>query len=492
MVASIASPIVLPIILLAGDPAASTAAAPPDFTPIEAHLEKGWKDLRLPSLSAAVVLRDGPVLLRAFGFARLVPARPAAPDTLYRIGSVTKVFTATLLVVLRDRGALALDDPVDRHLPPGVRLATDPRGAPAITLRHLATHASGLPRLPVNLAPRGTDPYGGFAAARLLEGLPRTPLDAPAGARYAYSNLGFGVLGLALERASGKPYGTLLEEEILRPLGMTSTRIGVREEDRPRLAAGYGEGRDREAEPWDLGCLAPAGGIICSAADLAKFLALELRAGEAGVRPVGGGSLRETQTPQRLTDGWKGAIGLGWHVRPLEESWSAVWHNGRVGGFTSYMALCPERGVAVALLANCGRSVDDLGLAVLIDAVRRLGTDRPRDIDPRVRRAAEALVARFGDGSPDSLEDLFHPQFLAEIPLAGLRPYLAGIGRRYGSCTGVEVTAGEKPRAARLTFRFPGRTLPCDIEVDPIEGKIVHLFFPEESPKGPRGSSRGF
>ena len=135
-----------------------------------------------PSLAAAVVQGDRIAFAAVHGFADRASSRRATRATLYRIGSVSKVFTATLLVQLRDKGLVRLDDPVSKYLPPKVKMPQDPRGARHITLRHLATHSSGLPRNPVNMTGTKADPWNGYATTQLYDGLAETKLDYPTGA----------------------------------------------------------------------------------------------------------------------------------------------------------------------------------------------------------------------------------------------------------------------------------------------------------------------
>lgn len=447
-------------------------------------VEKEWADGKFPSLSAAVVGKDGPLAIRAFGVADRKAGRAATPETLYRIASVTKPFTATLLVLLRDRGVVGLDDPVARHLPAGLRLPVDPRGAPAITLRHLATHASGLPRVPPNLAPRGRDLYGGYTLEALYAGLAALELEAPVGARYAYSNLGYGLLGHALERAAGEPYETLIRKLLAEPLGMKDTTVTLSDRQRSALAIGYeGDGSSSEAEPWDLGCLAPAGGLVSSAADLARWVALELRAGEPGLEPIAGGSLAETQTPQRLLDGWDGAVGLGWHIRRGRgPSGDIASHDGHVAGFRSYVGFSPSRRVGVVLLANCEQDLAPAGRRIIDEAARSFGVEPRANLDPRLDGVAASLSRGFASPVPEGLAALFHAQFLAECPADRVAAVLREAHAAYGSCDRFELgpARGQEPgpRRATIQFRFANeKAVRCDVEID-RGGKIVYLFFP--------------
>jgi CubicO group peptidase (beta-lactamase class C family) len=444
------------------------------------HLERRRRSAGLPSLRVGIVKRQALVYAKSFGLAARKQGRAATPDTLYRIGSVTKVFTATLLAMLRDRGRVRLDDPVADYLPPGVVLPSDSRGAPAITLRHLATHSSGLPRLPVNLKPKGDDPYGGYPAEELFAGLGQTGLDFPTGARESYSNLGVGLLGNALEAAAGMPYEALLKEWLFQPLGMTQSTVTLADEHKPQLAQGYREDNPQaEAADWDLGCLAPAGGIISSVNDLAKFLALQLRAGQADVTPVSGGTLQELHAPQRLGEDWELAVGLGWYVARHGGLGNVVWHNGATAGFASFVAFVPRFQVSVILLTNCGGSVDAIGKWLIEEAVQMFGSEPRPDMDPRLRATAHKMGRCFTPEPTDAVADIFHDTFLAEIPAEQVKQVFQQIYQECGACDGVAVFPTDGPRRATLLFRFAkGATRLCDIEVDGSAGaKVLYAQF---------------
>ena len=171
------------------------ADQPVDTANIDKYMLERIEADKYPSLSIGIVHDQDLVYAKAYGIADRKTDRPAAPETIYRIGSATKVFTTTLLCILRDKGVVRLDDPASKYLPADVRLPSDPRGAPAITLRHLATHTSGLPRVTSDIDPKAQDPYAGCTVQRLFEILPKTPLLFPIGDGYSYSNLGVGSAG---------------------------------------------------------------------------------------------------------------------------------------------------------------------------------------------------------------------------------------------------------------------------------------------------------
>jgi serine-type D-Ala-D-Ala carboxypeptidase/endopeptidase len=368
--------IVIVLALMGGVPALAATTLPEAV--IDAYMNKQLAENHYPSLSVGVVDDGKLVFAKACGLADRETKREATPETLYYIGSVTKAFTATLMVQLRDEGKLRLDDPIAQYLPESVKLPTDPRGAPAITFRHLATHTSGLPRLPVNLKPEGEDAYNAYSLESLFAGLNKTPLIDPIGAKYSYSNLGVGLLGQILARISGDTYENLLTKRLLNPLEMRDTVFTMSTEQRARFALGYKGDPQTKAVEWRLGSLTPAGGLVSSVPDLAKFLALQMRAGTAGVAPVSGGTLRELHTPQRLADRqWNMAIGLGWHIIRDAGLGEIVWHNGGVAGHYSYFGFLPGRKIGVIVLGNRDRQVDEIGDWLLHMVAKPATTTRP-------------------------------------------------------------------------------------------------------------------
>ena len=310
----------------------------------------------MPSLAWAVV-RDQDTAAGGFG--------GAGPRTIFQIGSVTKVFTAVLLADMAERGEVHLSDPAASYLP-------GPAGdGPA--LADLATHTSGLPRLPRGLLrsallhPR--DPYARYPAARLVRDARRALRAGSPGSPYAYSNFGFGLLGYVLGQAAGTPYGTLVTTRICDPIGLPDTTFEVPGPSRDRKARGHQRGRP--VPDWHLGALAGAGGLYSTATDLASFLQACLAAA-AGDGPAQDGlardcplrpAIRVTLTARRPIPG--GEIGLAWH-HTRHGDHTIIWHNGMTGGFSAMIAFDPARGLGVAALANtASASPSPLDQAVL-------------------------------------------------------------------------------------------------------------------------------
>lgn len=299
-----------------------------------------------------------------FGFAGQEASRLPRPDgqSLYEIGSITKVFTGVLLALLVKEEAVGLDDPITKYLPSEWTL---PDSLGAITLRHLATHTSGLPRLPDNLDATVLDeanPYANYREADLRHALETVALSRTPGSGTEYSNLGMGLLGFLLARRMETSFETLVKQKICQPLGMTDTTMTLSIDEEARLIRGHSS----DGEPtkrWENDVLAGAGGLISTVNDQLKFLLANF-AGQGGpLAPA------LTLAREKHATGYGGdAQGLGWcisHTPPLH------WHNGGTGGYVSFAGLNHNERIAVVLLSNYGDAMtgndelDRLGFRLL-------------------------------------------------------------------------------------------------------------------------------
>ena len=295
------------------------------------------------------------------GFGRLDNGRAPDANTIFEIGSITKVFTAITLQTLVAEGLLKLDDPVDKYLPNGSKLPE--RDGRAITLLDLATHSSGLQRLPGNLK-ISQNPYANYRVTDLCEFLKSAKLRRKPGEDYEYSNLGFGLLGHVLELRAGKPYAAVVREKLLLPLGMTNTVVTLSTVHRARLAHGH----DHKGAPtgnWDFDALAGAGAFRSSAADMMRFLSANLR---PDTTPLGNSLTAAQKTHFR---GKTARIGLGWHQLNTKDGLKVIWHNGGTGGYVSFLGFAPKEQLGVLLLSNYGdalandSSLDKLAIGIL-------------------------------------------------------------------------------------------------------------------------------
>jgi CubicO group peptidase (beta-lactamase class C family) len=296
----------------------------------------------------------------------------APPDgqTLFEIGSVTKVFTALALAQSTEEGSWSLDDSLGQHLP----LAWSAEPAAGISLRHLATHSSGLPRLPASLlATNLANPYVNYHPANLYQDLANVRLDFPPGKppwwKLAYSNYGYGLLGHLLEVKAGRPYAAIIIDDICRPLGLTDTTVQLTPEQQARMVRGHSPQGDPVSN-WDFDALAGAGALRSTVQDMLLFLEANLGPPGTPLAPV----LERCQKAHFT--GLTAHVGLGWQILETVEGPVVHWHNGGTGGYRSFIGFDRSNQVAVALLSNTGdafandESLDAIGFEILKRAVK--------------------------------------------------------------------------------------------------------------------------
>ncbi|KPJ82046.1 MAG: hypothetical protein AMS19_07485 [Gemmatimonas sp. SG8_23] len=283
-------------------------------------------------------------------------AAPPASGTLFEIGSITKVFTGTLLAEMAGRGEVALDDPIQGYLPDGVTAPT--RGGREITLTDLATHRSALPRLPLNMAPADmSDPYVDYTEEQLYAFLSSYELPRDIGAEGEYSNLGAGLLGHLLSRHLGLSYEDAVRERILAPLGMSMTGIELTPRMAEAMALGHDPGGD-VVPLWNVAVLSGAGGLRSNVDDMLRFMAANVGEPQSDLERA----LREAHRPR--TDLGPMQIGLNWITRNTDGQ-RTVWHNGGTAGFRTFAGFDPDAGTAVVVLTNSGIGADDIGFHLL-------------------------------------------------------------------------------------------------------------------------------
>lgn len=351
-------------------PAAPAKAAPPalDEPAIASAVEATLRERDIPGAVVGVVRGDKLAYAQAFGVRDLDGDLPMSVDTLFQIGSVTKPMTATLLAILASRGVVAFDDTILDRLPDEIVLPAPLR---AITLRQLATHMSGLPGNPVNRrdldgSPSVMLPY---SVRELYEALARTELLHPPGSKWSYSNYGYGLLGHLLERAAGKSYADLLDDELLGPLGMTDTSVDTTPTREARLSQHHWPNdRPRVTRPrWRFGEIAGFCGVTSSVRDLARFVAIQYGAIEkAPLDPEALAVLHRPVADGEARPGMKLAMGTGWFIYSLPGMGDVVGHGGEVDGHSSCLAILVERKAGVIVLANVGgNAAETLCQAVL-------------------------------------------------------------------------------------------------------------------------------
>ena len=330
-------------------PAAPSAAEAGRYFPapddIRTTLRQLVEDGETPGVVLGLIETDGSTEIYHYGDGG-PGARPLGPRSLFEIGSITKTFTAALLADMVARGDMRYDDPVQRYLPEGVTMPT--RGDRQITLEHLATHFSGLPRRPDNFDPADdANPWADYTYELLYQFLAGHELRRDPGTEYEYSNIGVGLLGHVLELHAGVPYEQLLRERILEPLGMEMTGIELRGPLADWMTRGH-DGSGRVVSNWDGIAILGAGGVRSSVEDMLTYLEAHLRPPETPTEHA----LHAThEVRERLTE--NAARALGWQTwEPGERH--MLLHGGSTGGFDAAVGFDPHLGVGVVMLSNTG------------------------------------------------------------------------------------------------------------------------------------------
>ena len=333
------------------------------------------------SITVGVVSGGDLVWTRSYGYADVAARRLADRHTVYRIGSVTKTFTAVMLLQLIEEGRIRLADPVAGFLPELANVEGASADDPPLTFHQLATMTSGLPAEPREEGPFWTGPTAGWDAT-LVDALSHTRLAAPPGTRFEYSNLGFAVLGVALQRAAGVPYLQWQRARILDPLGMRHSGFELDPEMAAALAKGYEVAEDGTLDDTESarelrdgrGFRVPTGGLFTTVEDLARFVAFELGHGPEAV--LSHAALERAFAGMAATSAdLEMGYGLGYMVQQ-RNGFTWLGHSGGIPGYTAMMYYDREHQLGVIVLRNAtgghariGRLAPDL-LRALIDARR--------------------------------------------------------------------------------------------------------------------------
>ncbi len=370
------------------------AAALPE---IERALTTWAERVHAPGAAMGIVMDGELVWINASGVADVTGRAAVTPDTLFRIASMTKSFTALAILKLRDQGKLSLDDAVARHVPELEGLKYPTRDSPTLTIRHLLTHSEGFPE---------DNPWGDRQLARdqrtmsswMRAGIPFSTVP---GTAYEYSNYGFAILGQIVERVSKRPYDRYVTEEVLRPLGMRDSTFEGASLPAERIARGYRWEDDTwKPEPaLAHGTFGAMGGLWTSTRDLARYVAFHLDAwpprdsDEAG--PVKRSSVREMHQaarwqPVRATRAavdrplelYAAAYGYGLRISQTCRFRHVVSHGGGLPGYGSLMMWLPEHGVGLIGMANVTYAGWSGVFNTALAAMAATGALQPRPVQP--------------------------------------------------------------------------------------------------------------
>ncbi len=335
----------------------SVTPARAQFTPFEtaiaefdAAVAAGVAEDAAGCVSVAVFIAGEVIWAKGYGWADIENTVACTAQTIGRTGSISKSFTAVLMMQLVERGIFELDDPVVEYFPEIGHLADPPADMKPITFRMMASHTAGLNREP--------DLRGAASGSiyrwqeKVLESIPHTSFKTPPGTEYSYSNIGFGMLGLASSRAAGVPFITLVEEQIFKPLGMTSSTFIVNTPElAARLSVGYSRNRETgevsaeraTREHFGRGYKVPNGGIYSTVGDLARFAAAMM--GASSVQILSEASRAEVFRPQAPAEGY----GLGFAIAD-ENGVTIVGHGGSVAGYNADLRFDLDSKIGIAVL----------------------------------------------------------------------------------------------------------------------------------------------
>lgn len=442
-------------------------------------LEAAAMEHKLPSLSFAVVDRAGLVYFVGVG-ARDASGAPVTVDSVFRIGSITKTFTGMALLVLRDAGKLGLDDPVVKYLPElsSARAPTSDSGP--VTLRHLVTHSSGIPRL-------GRLDYGDsheVSRIELRDAARSLALDFAPGTRAVYSNLAMALAGPVIARVSGVPYRTFVDEHLLAPLGMRST-VWEPEAVAPGLLAQGWTAKGGAFVPcgahWRLGAAEAMGGLYSSAADLSRYVAFQLSAWPprdgADTGPLRRSSVRESQLVAGFAHAGREGFGVNWIVRDEPRLGYVVFHNGGTEGYHASVWMLPERGVGVIALGPATGDLDDISHRALEMIVDPGGpASRPTPIGGPARAALARVRALLAAPDRIAVERAFAPAFLAAIPADQVVTIFQAASAGAGACTGQRVAQAPSPGAASVELACEHGGLLVTIDADPAPPHLLRAL----------------
>ena len=441
----------LACVILAGGAQALVAQSADVFADIDRGFDEYRLDAHVPGLVYGIVMDGRLVHVRAFGVQDLDSSRPVTPETLFRIASMTKSFTALSILKLRDEGRLSLDAMAETYIPEMRDWQYPTEDSPRIRVRDLLTHTAGFVT---------DDPWGDRQTplpeadfTRLLdEGVPFT---RPPGTTMEYSNLGYAMLGRVVANVAQQPYKDYVATSLLGPLGMTSSGYDVAMAPAERRALGYRweDGAWRREPDMAHGAFGAMGGLQTSASDYAKYVVWLLSAWPprdgADAGPVSRPSVRElaqgANFPQfRQRPSGSGVescaqaatYGMGWWVAVDCDLGTTLSHGGGYPGYGSHVLLLPEYGVGIFAFANrtySGPRAPVWSAALTLQKAGLLEA-RSATVSDALTSAYEAVARVYASGEVSSAGDALAMNFLLDRDTEGWARQLANLKAEVGSC----------------------------------------------------------
>jgi len=474
-----------------------------------ADIDRAFTDFvaqaHVPGAAWGIIVDGELVHSLATGFRDVPTKAPVDSDTVFRIASMTKSFTAMSILKLRDEGKLSLDDPVERYVPELKGLTYPTSDSPRITIRHLLSHSAGFPE---------DNPWGDRQLADTDEQLSQMlrggiPFSTSPGTAYEYSNYGFAILGRIVSNVSGLRYADYVTTHILRPLGMTSTTLEPSAVMPNRLAHGYrwedAEWKDEPLLPH--GSFGAMGGMATSVRDLSRYVGMMLAAWPPRdgpeVLPIRRASLREMQQVARPSaasvarDPSNGAIQLnsGGYGYGLRVSQSCAFrhivaHGGGLPGFGSIMQWLPEYGVGIVAFGNLTYTGWGRVTTTAFDLLAKTGGFQPRPPQPspalqRARETVSQLIVRWDDRLADTIAA---ENFFLDLSKDRRRSEIEGLHTTYGACSpGGGFDFVENALRGRWTMECERGRLQVSITLAPTMPPKVQFLSVRPAPTTPIG-----
>lgn len=456
----------------------------------------------IPGLIWGLVIDDQLAHVGVSGLRDVAVNAPVTPDTIFRIASMTKSFTAMAILKLRDEGRLSLDDPAERYVPELRQWRGPTDDSPRITVRHLLSHSAGFPE---------DNPWGDQQldlteedfTAMLSRGM---SFSTAPGTAYEYSNYGFAILGRVISRVAGVPYRQYIQREVLDPLGMTATTLEPAQVNEALRARGYRweDAQWKEEPPLPDGAFGAMGGMLTSMSDLSRYVAAMLSAWPprdgADNGPVRRASLREMQQVARIrpaTVGYtptsdalqlfSGGYGYGLRISQTCDFGHVVAHGGGLPGFGSVMQWLPEYGVGIIVFGN--RTYAGFG-GVANEAMAALAATGglvPRQMapSPALQHARSEVLALLEGWSDDRAQALAAINLFRDRSLERRRAEFAALHEAVGSCrdSGVYLPL-ENPLRGIWTLDCQRGTVRAEVTLAPTVPPLVQHLDVTQVPPG--------
>lgn len=463
------------------------------FPKIEAIFRDFCEQKRIPGLSYGIVADGALVHSGGMGIQRTDTRVLVTPDSVFRIASMSKSFTAMAILKLRDEGKLRLDDPASNYVPELTDLPYPTRDSAPITVFQLLTMGAGFPQ---------DDPW----ADRQLNASPETmsawmrggiSFSNPPNLKYEYSNFGYGILGRIITNVAGVPYQEYIQQGIFEPLGMASTTYDVHKVDPQRLAMGYRHDGDDWAEepPLEDGEFGAMGGLFTTIPDFARYMIFLLSAfpprDDEETGPIRRSSAREMQTPWRqrmiqssratpdaptffTSDGY--GFGLACGTDSLVGY--SVAHGGGLPGYGCYYRLLPDTGIGIVAFTNLTYAGPSTPIFDALKLLRNADALKPRTLPtaPVLLEAQTAITQIYNQWDSAALEALTTESFFQNMPLEQRRRQIKELRADFGKCTSVTAFEPENALRGHWTMRCKHGSIEAYITLAPTIPPLVQVL----------------